>query len=185
MQVAAALAAGIAVATAAHLLWNQYRFGSMFDFGYDWSEDHPSDAAAHVSDHRHSPWAARAPGDAGKSLLLWAPLLVLAVLSFGRTWRLERGLAAGVAATLAIGLIFDAAYLFPEGGYAHGPRHFVPIVPLAALLAAGPAADRWPRAAWMACGGLGFAIALLAVTVSFLEDQALRRDARGQVVAGY
>ncbi len=100
-------------------------------------------------------------------------------------WRLERGLAVGVVAAFAIGLIFYAAYLFPEGGYAHGPRHLVPIVPLAALLAAGPAADRWPRAAWMACGGVGFAIGLLAVSVSFLEDQALRRDARGQVVAGY
>ena len=90
-----------------------------------------------------------------------------------------------MATAVAIGLIFYAAYLFPEGGYAHGPRHLVPIVPLAALLAAGPAADRWPRAAWMACGGVGFAIGLFAVTVSFLEDQALRRDARGQVVAGY
>ena len=121
----------------------------------------------------------------GKSLFLSAPLLVLSFLSIGRIWRLERGLAAGVASACAIGLIFYAAYLFPEGGYAHGPRHLVPIVPLAALLAAGPAADRWPRAAWMACGGVGFAFGLLAVSVSFLEDQALRRDTRGQAVAGY
>jgi hypothetical protein len=32
---------------------------------------------------------------------------------------------------------------------------------------------------------VGFAIGLFAVTVSFLEDQALRRDARGQAVVGY
>jgi hypothetical protein len=185
VQVAAALAAGIAVATSAQLLWNDYRFGSMFDFGFDWSETIP------VMPPRTFLIADIARGlvlllaTPGKSVFLWAPLLVLAALSIGRTWRLERGLTIGVATAFAIGLIFYAAYLFPEGGYAHGPRHLVPIVPLAALLAAGPAADRWPRAAWMACGGLGFAIGLFAVTVSFLEDQALRRDARGQVVAGY
>jgi hypothetical protein len=37
----------------------------------------------------------------------------------------------------------------------------------------------------MACGGFGFAMALSAASVSFLEDQALRRDASGQVVPGY
>jgi hypothetical protein len=185
VQVAAALAAGIAAATATHLLWNDYRFGSMFDFGYDWSETIPvmPPRTFLIADiPRGLVLLLATPG---KSVLLWAPLLVLAALSIGRTWRLERGLTIGVATAFAIGLIFYAAYLFPEGGYAHGPRHLVPIVPLAALLAAGPAADRWSRAAWMACGGLGFAMALFAVTVSFLEDQALRRDARGQVVPGY
>ena len=185
LQVAAALAAGIAVATAGHLLWNGYRFGSMFDFGYDWSETIPvmPPQTFRITDIPRGLVVLLATP--GKSLFLWAPLLVLAALSSGRMWRLDRGLAVGVAAALTIGLVFYAAYLFPEGGYAHGPRHSC-------------RSCRWRRCwppdrpriagragAWMACGGLGFAMALFAVTVSFLEDQALRRDARGQVVPGY
>lgn len=185
IQVAAALSFGIFAATVAHLGWNQFRFGSPFDFGYDWSETIPV-----------MPPRAFSPLDVprgllvllatpGKSIFLWAPILVLAMLSIRDEWKRDRGLHAGIAAAFVVGMIFYAAYLFPEGGYAHGPRHLVPIVPLVALAAAGPNAGRWPRGAWIACGVVGFVMALLSVSVSFLEDQALRRNARGEIVEIY
>ena len=185
LRVAATLAIGIAVATAAHFAWNNYRFGSITDFGYDWSETIP------VLPPQTFSLADLPRGlivlllTPGKSIFLWAPLLLLAVLNVSRMWLRDRALTIGTASAFAIGLVFYAAYLFPEGGYAHGPRHLLPIVPLGALLAAGPDAARWPKAALIACGIVGGVMALLAVSVSFLEDQALRRDAAGRPVIGY
>lgn len=184
-RVAAVLAGGIAAAAIVHLGWNSYRFGSMFEFGYNWSETIPaapprpflfSDIPRGLIVMLATP---------GKSLFLWAPMLVLSVLGVADWRRRDRALTAGVASAGAIGLLVYAAYLFPEGGYAHGPRHLVPAIPLLALLAAGPGAGRWSPAALAACGAVGFAMALPATAVSFLEDQGLRRDPGGRPVAGY
>src|SRR5207249_10326711 len=103
-----------------------------------------------------------------------APVLLL---SFTRVRTCPRPLFIGVATSAIGGLIFYGAYLFPEGGYAHGPRHLVPILPLLLLPAAtrGPA---WRRELVTACAAVGMAVALLAVSVSFLQDQALGSDFR-------
>lgn len=184
-KVAAALTIAIGVATVAHLGWNQYRFGSVFDFGYDWSETIPA-----------PPPRTFVAGDLprglivllatpGKSIFLWAPILVLSALSVSFMIKRERALTLGVGAAFGVGLVFYAAYLFPEGGYAHGPRHLVPIVPLIALLAAGPDSSRWPKGAFAVCAIVGATMALLALSVSFLEDQALRMGRNGQPILNY
>lgn len=185
LRVAVVIGGAIALAGALQLGWNVYRFGSPFDVGYDWSETIPM-----------LPPRAFAIGDIprglavllfapGKSLFLWAPLLVLAILNATATWRRDRALAAGLGAALAVGLLAYAAYLFPEGGYAHGPRHLVPIIPLLALAAAGPA-TRAQRPSWIyACAAVGLVMALLATRVSYLEDQAMRRDHMGRAIPNY
>ena len=179
------IGAAIALAVALQLGWNVYRFGSPFEVGYDWSETIPS-----------LPPRAFAIGDIprgiavllfapGKSLFLWAPVLVIALLNATATARRDRALAAGLGAALTVGLLAYAAYLFPEGGYAHGPRHLVPIIPLLALAAAGPA-TRAQRPSWIyACAAVGFVMALLATRVSYLEDQAIRRDQMGRAIPNY
>ncbi|HEX6216073.1 MAG TPA: hypothetical protein VFZ38_14670 [Vicinamibacterales bacterium] len=185
LQVAGVLALGIAVATAAQLAWNNYRFGSIAEFGYDWSETIPvlPPQAFSLTDlPRGLIVLLFTPG---KSIFLWAPLLMLAALNVPRVWARDRALTIGVAAAFVVGLVFFAAYLFPEGGYSHGPRNLVPVVPLVALLAAGPDATRWPTAALIACAIVGGIMAVLATSVSFLEDQALRTDAAGRPVIGY
>jgi hypothetical protein len=185
MQSAVVLGAGIAVAVAGHLAWNVYRFGSPFDFGYNWAETIPvlppqTFRVAEVPRGLAVLLASR-----GKSLFLWAPVLVLAALSAVRFHRREPAVAMGLATTFTVGLVFYAAYLFPEGGYSHGPRHLVPIVPLLLLAAAGAEAGRWPRAAIVACATLGATLAILATAVSFLEDQAMSGDPRAPQRAGY
>jgi hypothetical protein len=97
----------------------------------------------------------------------------------------DPGFVAGAATALGLGLLVYGAYLFPEGGYAHGPRHLVPIVPLLALVAAGPDATGWSRTALLSCAAIGIFMALMASRVSYLEDQALRRDQLGRPVPGY
>ncbi len=184
-KTALAIAAAIGVATALHLGWNHYRFGSLFDFGYDWSETIPAPPPRTFLLSELPRGLLVLLATPGKSILLWAPMLVLSLFGLGRFMTRERALTIGVVAAFGTGLVFYAAYLFPEGGYAHGPRHLVPIVPLVALLAAGPDSSRWPRAAMMACGVVGGTMALLAVSVSFLEDQALRVAGDGKPVPNY
>jgi hypothetical protein len=179
LKTAAALTAGIVAATAAHLVWNVYRFGSPFEFGYDWSETVPhlparafliADVPRGLAVLLFSP---------GKSVVIWAPPLILAAVGFGRFWRRERAVATGVAAAVCAGLLFYAAYLFPEGGYSHGPRNLVPIVPLMllpALAAREVLAARTFRALTVACAAGGAIVALLATSVSYLEDQSLGGD---------
>ncbi|MGH9200632.1 MAG: hypothetical protein ACRD2A_05295, partial [Vicinamibacterales bacterium] len=185
MRSAIALATGISTAVVIHLVWNQYRFGSAFDFGYDWSETIPVLPPQTFSLAEAPRGLAVLLASPGKSLFVWAPVLVLAALSGVRFWRREPAVAVGILTTFGLGLIFYAAYLFPEGGYSHGPRHLVPIVPLLLLLATGADAREWPRAAILACATLGATVAILATAVSFLDDQAMSGDARAPQRTSY
>jgi hypothetical protein len=171
VETALALALGIALAAAIHVSWNTYRFGRPFDFGYGWGGMIPQlpprqflagDVPRGLVVLLLSP---------GKSIVLWAPVLLLAGARAREFWRREPGAALGLAVSAIVGLIFFASYLFPEGGYAHGPRNLVPIVPLLLLPAGGPGSGRWPAAAIAACAAVGMVMAVLAASVSFLEDQ--------------
>ena len=175
IQVAMALSAGISAAAAIQIGWNLHRFGQPLEFGYSWSESIPelpprlfllTELPRGLQVLLLSP---------GKSIVVWAPALVLSLAHARRFARMEPAIAAGIGISTAVGLLFFAAYLFPEGGYANGPRHLVPIVPLLLLPAAGRD-SRWPRRAVAACAGIGAIVALLAVSVSFLEDQSLGAD---------
>lgn len=172
-RTAVALAAGVGLAVAGHVTWNAYRFGAPLEFGYDWSETIPllparaflvADVPRGLAVLLLSP---------GKSLLLWAPPVVLAAAALPRFWRSHPAPALGIVAAGLGGLFFYAAYLFPEGGYAHGPRHLVPILPLLIL----PATARpWPRSALAVCAAIGGSMALLATSVSYLDDQNIGAD---------
>jgi len=178
-EVAIALVIGIVLAAAIHVRWNDYRFGEPFDFGYDWSETipvPPPRAFALAEVPRGLAVLLLSPG---KSLFVWAPVLVLAVAGARRLWQRDQALAIGIATATGVGLVFYAAYLFPEGGYSHGPRNLVPILPLMLLPAAGTAAWRWHRPVLAACTTIGLAMSLLAVSVSSLEDQAMVAAANG------
>ena len=182
-QVAALVVGAILAATALQFGWNAYRFGSIFEFGYDWTgviavmplrflalEAIPRGAALHLF----------APG---KSLFVWAPILVLSVINARATWRHHRPLAIGLLTAAVIGLLLYGAYPFPEGGYSHGPRHFVPIVPLLALAAAGGRTYR--NFALYGCLAAGMLTALPATAISYREDQAPRLDDAGRAIGGY
>jgi len=173
LQTAGLLAMAVAVALAFHLGWNLQRFGDPFDVGYNWAETVPvgPPRAFAIEDlPRGLVVLLLSPG---KSLLVWASPLALAAVRLRRLWQEDRGLAAGLLTSTTIALVFYGSYLFPEGGYAHGPRHLVPLLPLLLLPAAHPAPRPPARASLVLCGAAGAAIALAAVSVSYLEDQAL------------
>ena len=170
------LVLGIALAATVHVLWNLFRFNQPFDLGYDWSETVPQPPARAFLASDVPRGLAVLLLSPGKSIVLWAPTLLLAAFGLRRFWRRERAIAAAVVCGTGVGLLFFAAYLFPEGGYSHGPRNLVPILPLLLLPAAGPDARLWPRPLVAVCAAVGLAVAVLATAVSFLEDQTLGGD---------
>jgi hypothetical protein len=171
VRVAAALAAGIAIAAAAQIAWNVARFGRPLDFGYNLGAMIPYPPARSFAPE-DVPWGLFVQLlTPGKSIFVWAPVTLVTLLSWQECWRRDRAIAAGLAFSTVSALVFYAAFLFPEGGYSHGPRHLVPLVPLMMLPLAVPGVPRLPRALAV-CAVAGAIVAALAVSVSFLEDQS-------------
>jgi hypothetical protein len=183
IKAAVALCVAIAFAAGVHLTWNAVRFGDPLNFGYDWAETIPQLPARAflASDIPRGLLVLLA--SPGKSLLLWAPPLVLSTLGIRQFWRMHRAVALGVVVAGTSGLIFFAAYLFPEGGYSHGPRNLVPILP--ALMLPAAAASLRPRWLITVCGVVGVVMALAAANVSYLDDQSIGADLGGGGRANY
>jgi hypothetical protein len=171
VETAVALALGIAIAAAIHVSWNTYRFGRPFDFGYGWGDMIPQLPPREFLARDVPRGLAVLLLSPGKSIVLWAPVLLLAAARAQHFWRREPGATLGLGLSAIVGLIFFAAYLFPEGGYAHGPRNLVPLVPLLLLPAGGPGSGGWRPVPVAACAVVGILMAVLATSVSFLEDQ--------------
>lgn len=184
LRVTASLACGVAIAVGVHLTWNWYRFQNVVDFGYDWAETIPRPPARPFVMSEVPRGLAVLLFSPGKSLFIWAPVLLFSVLSARQFWQRHRTAAIGLFTTAAIGCLLYAAYQFPEGGYAHGPRHLVPIVPLL-LLPAAASTRKWPHVAIGLCAAAGFTMAVLATSVSFLEDQGLGGDLGGGARTAY
>ncbi len=170
-EVAALLSAAIVAAAGVHVAWNVVRFGSPLDFGYNLAGMVPYPPARPFVPEQLPRGLFVQLLTPGKSLFVWAPILVPSMLALGACWRARRGLAAGLAAGTASALVFYAVYFLPEGGYSYGPRHLLPLVPLLMLPLALPQVAL-PRRTLATCAAIGVLMAALAVTVSFFEDQA-------------
>lgn len=172
LRAALALSLGIAAAMAVHLWWNDARFGNAFDFGYNWDETVPQlparvfalpDLPRGVFILLFTP---------GKSIVLWAPALWFALVRGRGAPRIVQVLAL---TSLGLGLAVFGSYLYPDGGYSHGPRQLVPILPLLLLPAAAPGPPLGRRAV-VVCSAIGLTMAMLAVSISYLQDQSMGRD---------
>ena len=115
--------AGIAFSLGVTAWYNWLRFGSLFTTGYDeiaWN----------------TPFWFGLYGlllSPGKSLLFYAPVLVLSLGAwrlFSRQHRSESWLIAGLWLSF---LVFYAPYKYWTGGWNWGPRFLLPVVPLVAL----------------------------------------------------
>jgi hypothetical protein len=133
---AAALAVAAAVGVALLLWRNAYLYGSPFEFGY------PSAAeGGKALNTFQTPLDTGLLGflvSPGKSIFLFSPPILLALLGLPRLWRRDRGLALVAAAAPIVYLLFFATYTQWEGGYCYGPRYLVPALALLGL-GIGPA----------------------------------------------
>jgi len=171
VQTAVAICSAIAIAAAVHVAWNVARFGRALDFGYNLGGMIPHPPARPFIPEQIPIGLFVQLLTPGKSLFVWAPITLLSMLALRACWQRERGLTAGVIVGLVSALLFYAAFFFPDGGYSHGPRHLLPLVPLLILPLAVPGIAV-PRRPLIACAAFGFAVSALAVSVSFFEDQA-------------
>ncbi len=163
LAVASGAAAGL-------LLWrNTYLHGSLFDFGYPAAAE-----GGKALNTFQTPLATGLLGflvSPGKSIFLFSPPILLAMLGLPRLWRRDRGLAVVAAGAPLVYLLFFATYTQWEGGYCYGPRYLVPALALLGL-GIGPAleaASRNVRLLAIAVFLAGFFVQALGSATSFLE----------------
>jgi len=166
-------AGAVAVAAGAFvilLLWrNAYLHGSPFEFGYPTAAE-----GGKALNSFETPLATGLLGflvSPGKSIFLFSPPILLALLGLPRLWRRDRGLAFVAAAAPVAYLLFFATYTQWEGGYCYGPRYLVPALALLGL-GVGPAleaASRSTRLLAIAVFAAGFFVQALGSATSFLE----------------
>lgn len=166
-------AGALAVAAGAFvilLLWrNVYLHGSAFEFGYPVAAE-----GGKALNSFETPLATGLLGflvSPGKSIFLFSPPILLAMLGLPRLWRRDRGLAFVAAAAPIVYLLFFATYTQWEGGYCYGPRYLVPALALLGL-GVGPALDAASRNARLlaiAVFAAGFFVQAIGSATSFLE----------------
>jgi hypothetical protein len=110
----------------------------------------------------------------GKSLLLFAPVLLLAPWALPRVWHQSRALALLMVAPLVILLLFYSKYTQFEGGYSFGPRYLLPGIWLLGLTFAYVLKEGSPRLRSLALALvlLGTTVNVIGLATSPLEDMA-------------
>jgi hypothetical protein len=170
---AIAFALAVACGVALLLAYNTAIYGRPWDFGY------PSAAEGGRNlNSFHTPVLHGLAGfllSPGKSIFLFAPPLLAAIFGMRKLWNMNRGLCIAAACSLPIYLLFFAKLTNWEGGYCFGPRYMVPALALFCL-SLGPALEapsRRCRFIAVVLGILGFAVEVVGMATSFLEDQAM------------
>jgi hypothetical protein len=166
---AIALAAVAGTAVALLLLRNAYLHGNLLDFGYPAAAE-----GGKALNTFQTPLATGLVGflvSPGKSIFLFSPPILLAMLGLPQLWRRDRGLAVVAALTPLVYLLFFATYTQWEGGYCYGPRYLVPALALLGL-GIGPALEAGSRSVRLLAVAVfvgGFLVQAVGSAVSFLE----------------
>lgn len=166
VRAAVRLAMTLGVCVAVYLAYNFYLFGDPLEFGY------PAFAEGKRVDKFDNPlWRGLYAFllSPGKSVLLFAPPVLLALYALPRLWRRDRGLGLLAACVPLAYLLFYSKYSQFEGGYSYGPRYLLPAAVLLCL-ALGPVLEeaRWRRIA-LVLFIAGALVQALGLSTSFLE----------------
>ena len=149
-------AAGMAPGVAATFAYNVARFGDPLAFGYQ-------DVGF------TTPFLTGAGGllfEPTKSLLLFAPIVVVLPFALRQLWRRDASAFWMLTANLAITFVVTATWFAWHGGWSWGPRLLLPGV-LPALAAIGPwLSDRRRERVAAVLFGLGFLVSVPAIIVS-------------------
>jgi hypothetical protein len=118
----------------------------------------------------------------GKSLFVFSPVLLLAVLGFRRFTMAHRPLAGVVAGSFAVSVLLYAAWDDWAGGWSWGPRFLITVMPIlllpaASLLAGWHRYHSAARAAIVAVVAASIAIQVAGVAVDYQVQTQLRQDA--------
>ncbi len=162
------------IALAFILGFNAYRFGSPFTTGYEGDRGF----VTVVQDGKPGfslPWWVGLYGllfSAGKSLFLYNPPVILALLGLGPFLARRRPEALLVLGLFLAWLAFYCRWWAWHGDICWGPRYLVPVLPLVMLplaetLASAGQRGRAGKLALLGILGLGLVLQLLAISVPF------------------
>jgi hypothetical protein len=167
-------ALGVLPGALAFLLYNQARYGSPLVLGYDIGRDGSIGFGTPLLAGLHgllfSP---------GKSVFLYAPLLLLAVPGALRMARERRRELYVLALPVLFTLLAAARWWAWSGDVAWGPRLLVPVLPLAFVpaLFALPGPSRVRRALFAALCALGLYVGFLGVAFRPFQYVAVAQEA--------
>ena len=119
--------APLAIAAAITVAYNLLRFGEALEFGYR----EPVDPGFTTPLWEGAGGLLLSPE---KSVLLFAPAILLVPLAAVAAWRRERATTAIVLALFAVVFVLDATWHSWEGGWAWGPRLLIPGVAVVLVL---------------------------------------------------
>src|SRR6185503_728486 len=158
----AAWAGPIVAAFALAAVYNSIRFGNAAETGY-------GDPAANMA---NPVWVGLwgfilSPG---KSIFVYAPILLVALAGWRRLWRTRREVALVVTVMVTCYLVFHARLNYWWGGGAWGPRYATVLLPfclfgLAAMIEGGMSRQRWAVAA--AVAALSVFVQVVSVLVPY------------------
>jgi hypothetical protein len=147
----------LAIAALVTVAYNLYRFHDALQFGYEPPAD-PGFTTPLLEGARGLLFSPE------KSVVLFAPAIVLVPFALVALWRRERGLVAFLLALFAATFVLAATWWSWQGGWSWGPRLLIPGVAVV-LVALGPwigtSRSRLRLAA--ALFGLGFVLSFAAV----------------------
>jgi hypothetical protein len=170
----AALQAGavIAVFGAGLLLRNQVLFGTPSDFGYPAAAEGGKQVLSFKTPLLQGLYGFLL--SPGKSIFVFAPLLLLAIAGIKKLAQRNLALAIVAGVCPVMYLLFFSRYTQWEGGYCVGPRYLLPALFLLCL-GLGPLIENSGALVRKFALGLavaGFAVQIISMATSFLQDQA-------------
>ncbi|TAK34034.1 MAG: phospholipid carrier-dependent glycosyltransferase [Chloroflexota bacterium] len=151
--------APIAVALAVIGTYNLVRFGSVLETGYG-AEAHAFTTPLHVGLYGLLL-------SSGKSVFVYAPILLAGVLSWFHLRRTHAAVAAVLACVVVLYILFYAKFYAWFGGGVWGPRFMVMVLPFFLLGLAAMVQQGLGRPGWILLAGLG-AISVFIQAVSVL-----------------
>ncbi|MET0388091.1 MAG: hypothetical protein ABW321_19120 [Polyangiales bacterium] len=151
------------IGVVAWLAYNKLRYGSVLAQGY--SADRDGSIGFGV------PLIAGLYGltlSTGKSVFLYAPILLVSVTAIPRWWRARRRDLILLAIPVVTLFVLTAKWWAWAGDWGWGPRLIVPIIPLFAL----PALDAieragWPRRIFLLLAAAGLYVQVLGISVDY------------------
>ena len=145
--------------------YNFARFGSILETGYG------SEAGAFSAPFLEGLWGLIA--SPGRGVLLYAPIVLLALAGIPQLWRRNPGLFVGAWGTFAALWLVHAPWHMWEGGWCYSPRFLFPAVPLLAVSAAYGSQWLWNstrlRGILVAVAAWSLAISFQSVIVNYLD----------------
>ncbi len=168
----AALLLPIALAALLILGLNWFKYGGPFQSGYEGEVPFDTPLWLGLAGFLFS---------SGKSIFLYSPVLLVAIVAFGRLLESDRRFAVLTHGTVLVFLLFYSRLDYWHGDWAWGPRYAVPwtallILPLGFVLGRWQQLSKAKRSAIILLVATGFTIQTVAIAIDYQVQMELMQE---------